>query len=75
MDTLIRYKEYSLLRKLRLNLRKDQVKCYIWTMVLYSGANWTLRKVDQNYVESFEMWCRKRMEKITWMDCVRNEKY
>ena len=30
-----------------LNLRKKQVKCYIWSMALY-GA-WTLRVADQKY--------------------------
>jgi hypothetical protein len=29
--------------------------------------------VDQNYLESFEMWCWRRMEKISWTDRVRNE--
>jgi len=29
--------------------------------------------VNQKYLESFEMWCWRRMEKINWTDCVRNE--
>ena len=33
----------------------------------------SLKKVDQKYLESFEMWCWKRMEKISWTDRVRNE--
>ena len=40
-------------------------------MALY-GA-WTLRAADQKYLESFEMWCWRRMEKISWTDHVRNE--
>jgi len=28
---------------------------------------------DQKYLESFEMWCQRRME-ISWIDQVRNEK-
>jgi hypothetical protein len=34
---------------------------------------WTLRAVDQKHLESFEMWCWRRMEKIIWTDQVRNE--
>jgi hypothetical protein len=34
---------------------------------------WTLRAVDQKYLESFEMWCWRRVEKISWTDRVRNE--
>jgi hypothetical protein len=40
---------------------------------LYGAETWTLRKVDQKYVGSFEMWCWRRMEKISWTDRVRNE--
>ena len=29
--------------------------------------------VPQKYLESFEMWCWRRMEKISWTDHVRNE--
>jgi hypothetical protein len=59
--------------KLDLNLRKRLVKCYIWSIALYGAEMWTLRKVDQKYLESSEMWCWRRMEKISWTDCVRNE--
>jgi len=58
---------------LDLVLRKKLVKCYVWSIVLYGAATWTLRAVDQKNLESFEMWCRKRMEKVSWTDHVRNE--
>jgi len=32
-----------------------------------------LQPVDQEYLESFEMWCWRRMKKIIWTDHVRNE--
>ena len=32
-----------------------------------------LRAPDQKYLESFEMWCWRRMGKISWTDHVRNE--
>ena len=59
--------------KLDLNLRKKLVKCYIWSMALYGAETWTLRAADQKYLQSFEMWCCGRMEKIIWTDHVRNE--
>ena len=58
---------------LDLDLRKKLVKCYIWSMVLYGAETWTLRAADQKYLESSEMWCWRRMEKISWIDHVRNE--
>jgi hypothetical protein len=59
--------------KLDLNLRKKLVKCYIWSIALYGAETWTLWKVHQKCLESFEMWCWRRMEKISWTDHVRNE--
>ena len=58
---------------LGLELRKKLVKCYIWSIALYGAKTWTLRAVDQKQLESFEMWCWRRMEKISWTDHVRNE--
>jgi len=40
---------------------------------LYGAETWSLRKLDRKYLESFEMWCWRRMEKINWTDRVRNE--
>jgi hypothetical protein len=54
-------------------LRKKLVKCYVWSIALYGAETWTLRAVDQTHMESFEMWCWRRMEKISWTDHVRNE--
>ena len=49
--------------KLGLNLRKKLVKRYIWSMALYGAETWTLRAADQKYLESFKIWCWRRMEK------------
>ena len=58
---------------LDLELRKKLVKCYVWSIALYGAETWTLRAVDQKRLESFKMWCWRRMEKISWTDHVRNE--
>jgi len=59
--------------KLDLNLGKKLVKCYIWNIALHGAKTWTLQKVDQKYLERFEMYCCRRMEKISWTDRARNE--
>ena len=40
---------------------------------MYGAEPWTLRKVDQKYLESFEMWRWTRTENINWSDHVKNE--
>ena len=53
-------------------LRKKLVKCYIWSIALYGAETWTIRTVDQKHLESFEMWCWRRLE-ISWTNHVRNK--
>jgi hypothetical protein len=58
-------------------------KCYIWSIALYGAETWSialygaetwmLRAVDKKHLEIFEMWCWRKMEKISWTDHVRNE--
>jgi hypothetical protein len=59
--------------KLEFELMKKLVKCYIWSIALCGAETWTLRAVDQKHLECFEMWCWRRMERISWTDHVRNE--
>ena len=42
-------------------------------MALYGAESWTLRATDQERLESFEMWCWRRVGKISWTNHVRNE--
>ena len=50
-------------RILAIGLEKKNIK----------SKTWTFRAADQKYLESFEMWCWRRMEKISWTDHVRNK--
>jgi hypothetical protein len=43
-------------------------------MAFYGAETWAFGKVDQKYLESFEMWCWRKMVNISWTDRVRNEK-
>jgi len=40
---------------------------------LYGAEIWILWKEDQKCLESFEMWCWRRMERISWTDRLKNE--
>jgi hypothetical protein len=59
-------------QQIGLRFVKKPINCYSWSIALCGAENWTLRKVDQKYLESFEMWCWRRIQKISWTDHVRN---
>jgi len=48
-------KERIYISKLDLNLGKKLVKCYIRYIALYGAETWTLRKVDQKYLEKLDI--------------------
>ena len=54
------------------DLRNKLVKSCVWSITVYGTGTWTLRKVDQKYLGSFSMWCCRRMEKLIWIDRVKN---
>jgi hypothetical protein len=56
-----------------LELRKKLVICDIWSIALYGDETLTLRTVDQQHLESFEMWCWRRIEKISWINHLRKK--
>jgi hypothetical protein len=56
------------------NIVNNQHEAQFFFRIALDGAEiWTLRAVDQKHLESFEMWCWRRMEKISWTDHVRKE--
>jgi hypothetical protein len=57
-----------LISKLNIGFRKKLVRWYVWSIALYCSETWTIRKLEQKYLESFEMWCWRRMEKINWSE-------
>ena len=47
---------------------KKLVNCSNLSTVLIGAESWTVLKVDQKYLESFEILCWIRMEEISWID-------
>jgi hypothetical protein len=42
------------------------INCYFWSFAFYGAEDWKLKKVDQIYLESFEiLWWRRAEKKIS----------
>jgi hypothetical protein len=59
--------------KLNIKLKKKSVKCCVWSISVYGSETWTLTKLERKYLESFEIWCWRRMEKTKRSEKVTNE--
>ena len=57
-----------LMSKNVLKFKAENRKGYIWNLALNCAETCTLLKVGQKYLESFEMWCWRGMEKIRCND-------
>ena len=49
--------EQSFHQQIGIKFKEEIIKWYIWSTALCGAENWTFMKVDQKYLESFEMWC------------------
>ena len=60
-------------RKLDLGIRKQVMKTYIWSKMLYGCESWTLSKEMERRLEAAEMWMYRRMLRTSWKDFKTNE--
>ncbi|VVC30377.1 Hypothetical protein CINCED_3A009443 [Cinara cedri] len=49
------------------------MKTYVWSIALYECETWTIAIEERRRLESFEMWCYRRMLRLSWMNRVTNE--
>jgi len=46
--------------------------CYIYPVLMYGCESWTVTEEIKRRIEAFEMWCYRRLLKISWTDRIRN---
>ena len=42
-------------------------------VVLYGSESWTMTKADRRRIDAFEMWCWRRVLRISWTERVTNK--
>ncbi|XP_076384113.1 uncharacterized protein LOC143261929 [Megalopta genalis] len=52
---------------------KRVLKRYVWSILLYGCETWVLEITMLNKLEAFEMWCYRRILKISWVSHTSNE--
>lgn len=59
--------------EINMTLKKRLLKSLVWSIVSYASETWTISKQDFKKLESFEMWCWRRIKKISYRDRITNE--
>ena len=42
------------------------VKAMVFTVVMYGGESWTIKKSEHQKIDAFELWCWKRLLRAPW---------
>ncbi|CAG9833382.1 unnamed protein product, partial [Diabrotica balteata] len=71
--TFMKMKSLLCNNHLSLELRQRMVKCYVWSILLYSAKVWTLKVLIMNKIKALEMWIHRRMLKTPWTARKTNE--
>ena len=60
LDSVLRIRDISLPTKVRI------VKAVVFPVVTYSCESWAMKKAEHQRIEAFELWCWRRLLKVTW---------
>ena len=47
-------------------LRRFVVKAMVFPVVMYGCESWTVKKVEHQRIDGFELWCWRRLLRIPW---------
>ena len=60
LDSILKSRDITLPTKLRL------VKVMVFPVVMYGCESWTVKKAERQRIDSFELWCWRRLLRVTW---------
>ena len=60
LDSILKRGDITLPAKVRL------VKAMIFTVVMYGCESWTIKKVEHQRIDAFELWCWRRLLRVPW---------
>ena len=72
-STMIKYTTLWKDRNIKLNTKARLMKTLIWSIFTYGCETWTLKAADEKRIAAFEMWCIRRMLRVSWVDRKTNE--
>ena len=55
------------------DLRTRFLKCFVWSTLTYGSETWTISEVMKKRLEAMEMWCYRKMLRISWTERITNE--
>ena len=60
LDSILKCRDITLPTKVHL------VKAVIFSVVMYGCESWTVKKAEQQRIDSFKLWCWRRLLRVPW---------
>ena len=61
LDSILRSRDITLPTKVRL------VKAMVFPVVMYGCESWTVKKAEPRSIAAFELWCWRRLLRVSWI--------
>ena len=60
LDSILNSRDITLPTKVHL------VKAMVFSVVMYGCESWTIKKVEHQRIDAFELWCWRRLMRVLW---------
>ena len=60
LDSILKSRDITLPAKVHL------VKAMVFPVVMYGCENWTIKKAEHQRTDAFELWCWRRLLRVSW---------
>ena len=60
LDSILKNRDITLPTKVHL------VKAMVFPVVMYGCESWTVKKAERQRIEAFELWCWRRLLRVSW---------
>ena len=60
LDSVLKSRDITLVTKVHL------VKAMVFPIVMYGCESWTIKKAECQRINAFELWCCRRLLRVTW---------
>ena len=60
LDNVLKSRDVTLPTKVRL------VKAMVFPVAMYGYESWTIKKIEHQRIDAFELWCWRRLLRVLW---------
>ena len=60
LDSILKSRDVTLTTNVHL------IKAFVFPVVMYGCERWTIKKAERQRIDAFELWCQRRLLRVSW---------